>query len=161
MWCFIVAFDRHCGQAFCPLSPQLIEAINYPDRPRQLLPAFLSSRTGPCPLRTAGPNSIGILWITGNPHADGKHRLLVVLRKKIANPVRYQCSSGHACLRQYKRKFVPAMACCGVDSAAAVPQDLSESAERSIPRQMTKLVVSLLQAIEVPQYQREFSSGSL
>src|SRR5438132_220520 len=54
MWCFIVAFDRHCGQAFCPLSPQLIEAINYPDRPRQLLPAFLSSRTGPCPLRTAG-----------------------------------------------------------------------------------------------------------
>src|SRR5437016_6083551 len=110
---------------------------------------FFHPVQGPVRCVQQGPNGIGILWITCYPHADGKHWLLVVFRKKIANPVRYQCSSGHACLRQYQRKFVPAMACCGVDSAAAVPQDLSESAERPIPRQMTKLVVGLLQAIEV------------
>jgi hypothetical protein len=34
--------------------PSFVEAIKHPDRRPQLLPAFLSSHTGPCPLRTVG-----------------------------------------------------------------------------------------------------------
>src|ERR1700740_3242225 len=102
-----------------------------------------------------GPNGIGILRITGNPHADGKRWDLGIFRHKIANSPCYQCSGGCTRLWQDQSELVPAMARCGVDSAAAVPQDLPESAERSIPRQMTKLVVRLFQAIEVQQYQGE------
>jgi hypothetical protein len=43
---------------------------------------------------------VGVLRITGNSYADGKPRIFGVLRKKVANPLRYQCGSSRACFWQ-------------------------------------------------------------
>jgi hypothetical protein len=80
---------------------------------------------------------------------------------KFANSLRYQGGGGYASLWQDHGKLVTTVARRGIDGPAAVPQDLSESAEGAVSDQMTELIVDLFQFVEIQQQQREFAAGPL
>src|SRR5208283_1606868 len=98
-----------------------------------------------------GSDGVGFARIAGNSQTYRKRRRLAVGVKEFTNSPCYQCGRAYAGLRQDYGKLVTTVACRGIDGPAAVSQDLSQSAEGPVSHQMTKLIVDLLQSVEIQQ----------